>query len=349
MQSPCFMDLPVPPLSHGETNLHTVLRLGLKKGMFRTMASRATRPVSMREEVMADTGEIRSILVATGLGGESDAPIRMAGFLTERTAAELHLLHALELAALPARGSSEPPPNFRALVERTDQELDRQAEAALPEGIVPASTEVIIFVPHKAILNRALQVSADLIVLGAHRRRPNGDSLLGPTPDRVIRSAAAPCLIVPPIEPRPFRKVVAAIDIQMPASAALDLAQIWAARFGADIVEGAEVQVLYTAPTTGGEAELKTAIQREIDRSRERIGQEGAVSVYPVIRYGKPPANEIVRYLEEVDADLVVLGTRGFGALRRALIGSVASTVGRRAPCPVLLVPPVLWRGTERG
>lgn len=298
---------------------------------------------------MPDTGEIRSILVATGLGGESNAPIRMAGFLTERTGAELHLLHALELNALPPSSSSEPAPNFQALVERTDEELDRQAEKALPTGVVPRSTEVIIFVPHKAILNRALQVSADLIVLGAHRRRPIGDSILGPTPDRVIRSAAAPCLIVPPVEPRPFRRVVAAIDVQMPAATALDLAQIWAARFGAEETEGAEVHVLYTTPTTGRETELTAAVQSEIDRSRERIGPEGAVTAFPVIRYGKPPADEIIRYLEEVDADLVVLGTRGFGAIRRALIGSVASTVGRRAPCPVLLVPPVLWRGSERG
>jgi len=297
---------------------------------------------------MPDTGEISSILVATGLGGESDAPIRMAGFLAQRTGAELHLLHALELDALPPSSSSEPPPNFQALVERTDRELDRQAERALPAEVQPASTEVIIFVPHKAILNRALQVAADLIVLGAHRSRPNGDPLLGPTPDRVIRSAAAPCLIVPPVAPRPFRRVVAAIDVQMPASAALDLAQLWAARFGADGTDGAEVHVMYTTPAVGKEAELENAIRREIERSRERIGQDGPVRVYPVIRQGKSPAEEIVRYAEEIDADLVVLGTRGFGAIRRALIGSVASMVGRLAPCPVLLVPPVLWRGSER-
>lgn len=301
---------------------------------------------------MPISAEIRSILVATGLGSESDAPIRLAGLLAERTAAELHLVHALELQAVPAGGSEGATPSFRDLVERTGTELEQQAHRAVPEGVVPASAEVVIFVPHKAILNRALQVSADLIVLGAHRRRPTGDQILGPTPDRVIRSAAAPCLIVPEIEPRPFRTIVAPIDIQMPAAAALDLALTWAARFGAEGGGGVEVHALYTAPTEvapGGEAELETALRREIDRSRERIDVNGVTRIQPVIRYGKSPAEEILRYLQEVDADLVVLGTRGFGAIRRALIGSVASTVGRRAPCPVLLVPPVLWRGTERG
>lgn len=293
--------------------------------------------------------EIRSVLVATGLGGESNAPIRVAGFVAERTGAELHFLHALQLEAVPPAANDEPPPNFRALVERTEEALDRQVESALPEGIDPASTEVIIYVPHKAILNRALQVSADLIVLGAHRTRPNGDSILGPTPDRVIRSASVPCLIMPDTEPRPLRRVVAPIDVEMPATTALDLAQIWARRFGEEGGEGAEVDVLYTAPIAGGEVEVRAAIEGEIERSQERIGPDAGGRVRPVVRVGRPPADEIVRYLEEVDADLVVLGTRGFGAIRRALIGSVASTVGRRAPCPVLLVPPVLWRARRRG
>jgi nucleotide-binding universal stress UspA family protein len=38
-----------------------------------------------------------------------------------------------------------------------------------------------------------------------------------------------------------------------------------------------------------------------------------------------------------------VLATHGYGAVRRALIGSVASHVVRAAPCSVLLVPPALW------
>ncbi|HEU0078622.1 MAG TPA: universal stress protein [Longimicrobiaceae bacterium] len=41
----------------------------------------------------------------------------------------------------------------------------------------------------------------------------------------------------------------------------------------------------------------------------------------------------------------LVLDTHGHGALRRALVGSIASAVARGAGCPVLLVPPALWSG----
>jgi nucleotide-binding universal stress UspA family protein len=59
-----------------------------------------------------------------------------------------------------------------------------------------------------------------------------------------------------------------------------------------------------------------------------------------VVRSAAALAKAIIARARTVQADLVVLATRGQGALERALLGSVASGVARRARCPVLLVPP---------
>lgn len=56
-----------------------------------------------------------------------------------------------------------------------------------------------------------------------------------------------------------------------------------------------------------------------------------------VMRNGKP-SNEIVRYAQENDIDLIVMGTHGREGVARVMIGSVAEMVVRRAPCPVLTV-----------
>ena len=48
------------------------------------------------------------------------------------------------------------------------------------------------------------------------------------------------------------------------------------------------------------------------------------------------PAHALIRLAEEEAADLIVMGTHGRTGLMRALMGSVAETVVRRAPCPVL-------------
>jgi nucleotide-binding universal stress UspA family protein len=54
----------------------------------------------------------------------------------------------------------------------------------------------------------------------------------------------------------------------------------------------------------------------------------------------------IVHLAEEIDADLIVIGSRGFGGLKRALLGNVADSVVRHAHCPVLVVRPS--QGTSR-
>ena len=46
---------------------------------------------------------------------------------------------------------------------------------------------------------------------------------------------------------------------------------------------------------------------------------------------------EIVGLAEEVGADLIVVGSRGLGGFRRALMGSVSESVVRHAHCPVLV------------
>lgn len=50
------------------------------------------------------------------------------------------------------------------------------------------------------------------------------------------------------------------------------------------------------------------------------------------------PSSEIVRYAEKESVDLIVMGTRGRGKLKKALLGSTASGVVVNAPCTVMVV-----------
>ncbi len=50
------------------------------------------------------------------------------------------------------------------------------------------------------------------------------------------------------------------------------------------------------------------------------------------------PADQILKAAKDVNADLIVMGTHGSGGLTRLLMGSVAESVMRKAPCPVLTV-----------
>ena len=50
-------------------------------------------------------------------------------------------------------------------------------------------------------------------------------------------------------------------------------------------------------------------------------------------------AHALAAQAEQDDIDLLLLGSRGYGAVRRVLLGGVSRALTRIAPCPVLIVP----------
>jgi nucleotide-binding universal stress UspA family protein len=79
-----------------------------------------------------------------------------------------------------------------------------------------------------------------------------------------------------------------------------------------------------------------TASQR-LEEQVHKIQEAGGQISQAHAKFGRPDA-EIVHLAEELDAGIVVVGSRGEGGLRRALLGSVSDSVVRHAHCPVLVV-----------
>jgi nucleotide-binding universal stress UspA family protein len=66
-------------------------------------------------------------------------------------------------------------------------------------------------------------------------------------------------------------------------------------------------------------------------------GQTAGVTSYTRLLRGDP-TDEIVAYADTIDADLIVVGSRGHGTLASALLGSVSRGILREARRPVLVV-----------
>jgi nucleotide-binding universal stress UspA family protein len=81
-------------------------------------------------------------------------------------------------------------------------------------------------------------------------------------------------------------------------------------------------------------------MSRELLRKQTwRVKAAGGTVAGAHLRMGEV-ALEIVALAEELGADLIVMGSRGLGGVRRALMGSVSDSVVRHAHCPVLVVRP---------
>jgi nucleotide-binding universal stress UspA family protein len=115
---------------------------------------------------------------------------------------------------------------------------------------------------------------------------------------------------------------------------------------------GSEVHLVYVLPTPaqlighhlysdeiresligGAERDAETFLKEQA----EKVGSDGGKVADTHLRSGDPD-KEILRAAEALGVGLIVIGSRGLGAVSRALMGSVSDSVVRHAHCPVLVV-----------
>lgn len=305
------------------------------------------------KEATVFSSAIRSILVASDLSDGSDTVVRSAARIAAAAGAALHVLHAYDFEVPDLGGAQEQlDTRFLSGYDRTVRGLEEQVRRTVPPTSKVGSQNVVMFVAHKAILMVAEEVSADLIVVGPHAAR-TADRLLGSTAERVVRAAPIPVLVIRDEMSLPLTSVVAPVDISEPARGALDRAVLWTIALGtAEAGGAAQLHMLHVIPRIYDVAKVPLVDERNInvelnqegERARAQAAGAAGLAMVSTIRWGEEPDDEILRFARDVKADLLVIGTRGRGTVARVLLGSVASSVVRHAPCPVLLVPPAIWR-----
>lgn len=133
------------------------------------------------------------------------------------------------------------------------------------------------------------------------------------------------------------RTILYPTDLSADAVMAFRLAAALARDYAARLV----VLSVYPPPLTGAEAVDRTRPDGVADallaQLRRLTPDDPAVRVEYRVAEGRP-ADVILAAADDTRADLIVMGTHGRTGLRRAVVGSVAEEVARRAACPVATV-----------
>ena len=124
-------------------------------------------------------------------------------------------------------------------------------------------------------------------------------------------------------------------DAALAAQSAIELCE----RTGSElhVVHVGEYLPTFYAQTEEEPAQLRADAQRLLEEQLERIRAAGGQAAQAHLLLGRP-AEQIVNLSEEIGAGVVVVGSRGLSALRRAVLGSVSESVVRHAHCPVFVV-----------
>jgi universal stress protein E len=288
---------------------------------------------------------IRSVLVATDLSPESDQVVREAATLAEHVGAQLHSVHAANILGRAASGLPLDVIRLEGLVGDARDALRSQIDRVLPRGMEMTSASVDYKGAAPAILEKAREVDADLIVMGPHSAWVPASDRVGTTAQRVVEKATVPCMVVKRPLVMPPRRVLLPVGESDIRVGALGPVTRWLCGLHPS---GGPVAVI--GPTTELWAlhVIESPLRwREISESFAEairdIGPDSPVQSRRRLAWSRDPASEIVHRAEQGAVDLVVLGVRGHGALVRFLVGSVSSAVLRRTDRSVLLFPPRLY------
>ena len=293
------------------------------------------------------------VLLATDGSEESELASRAAVELCETTGPELHVVHVGP--AVRHVGDMGPvfldPQAEQAAQERLDEQSQEQLDAEVKKvgelGARAAGTHLRAGDPADLIVRLAEDLGARMIIMGSRGRGGVRRALMGSVSEDVVRHAHCPVLVVRRDGGHTLfpARIVVAVDGSRESDAA--------ARIAAELSEpaGSELYVVHAGPTAhlpyqypylaenveSFYEQAKEEARKFLEGQAEKIRAETDAPVHTSLRIGSPE-KEIVELADEVDAGLVVLGSRGLGGIRRAMMGGVSDSVVRHARCPVLVV-----------
>jgi nucleotide-binding universal stress UspA family protein len=199
-----------------------------------------------------------------------------------------------------------------------------------------------------AIAEQARRLPADLIVLGTHGRSGFSRLALGSITEKVIRIAPCAVLTVPPRAPDAvprsidvYQRIVCPVDFSACSRRALEhaLSLARAAHARITVAHIIDIPPDAAAPERPDLEPFRAFYFQQAHRCMDELlgPVRGANAIDELLLAGKPH-REILRLAAEQQADAIVMGVQGRGAVDRMLFGSVTAQIVRHAICPVLTV-----------
>ncbi|KPH66392.1 MULTISPECIES: universal stress protein [Novosphingobium] len=254
-----------------------------------------------------------SIIAASDLSARSDRAIDRAFALGRDLGLQVKVVHVLK-----AEGDARLPP--RALDQEVRDTLPEQSEGAeifLPVGSPPAT-----------IARVAEEQGAALIVVGVARFNHVTDYALGTAVDYLVHHARAPVLVVKQRLRRPYARILAPSDFSENSKAAILAAARLFPKARIDVVHAFHVafEGWGVSAHVRDETEVEARAQMDAFLADPRFAEFGTSRLEGWISYGEPEGC-IDRAINEQTPDLVVLAAHGESGFRKAVIGSLSSSL----------------------
>lgn len=282
---------------------------------------------------------MQNILAATDFSERSERAIRRATMLAEQVGATLSVVHVVD--------DDQPRRIVDSRSRLASELLDERAAQLKDASGVACKTIVALGDPFAGIVETATEQSADLVVIGSHRRQTLRDMFVGTTAERTIRSTACPILMVNRAPAAPYRTTLLTTDLSEDSRAVIErfAALPIATQNRTSIVHVYDVPALHLTMSSSISQDEKqyyiANARKKALRSLQAFLSTRDFRIARTIarRDASTPANEILAAAEDEEAELIVVGRSAKSSLVKLFIGSVAEDTLRRSEIDVLTVP----------
>jgi len=280
--------------------------------------------------------ELKKVLAATDGSEHGAAALVTAAAIAKRANAALEVVSVLEVLLLPVGVEAQEYESEFA------GELREKVEGQMKEaGVAGAPLHLRSGLAPPLITEQAADSDASLLVVGAHPKPAVARFLVGSTAERVIRMAHRPVLVATAERADPFKRILAAVDLSRHSipvlEAAAGIAQSDRAELRALYVEDRLTPMLLEAALFD-EREARHHTTKQFADTVNRVSLPSEVMLSRELREGHA-GHEILDEAGDWNADLIVMGTHGFGFFNRMLLGSTSTYVLRHGHRATLIVP----------
>lgn len=280
---------------------------------------------------------LRRVVVGIDFLAAGDAAARWAARHLA-PGAELVLVHSVVIPEPPSVLRGRFPPREVLLETARRGAALRLSELSRELGASAVRLEIREGNPAEQLAAVAAELGADLVVVGAHGKRPGLWDRLGSTAEAVARTSRVPVLLAAgALSGPPRRLLVPARDGRV-----LDRVAAWTRLLGERF--DAKIVVLHVeAEAPGRVPSLSDVVARADENDAAPAHWRPVACCFDAARVFADaacgdPAQVIRSEAERFDSDLIVLSTGAPHAVRRAVLGDPVGTLLRGAPCCVLVV-----------
>lgn len=234
--------------------------------------------------------------------------------------------------------------------QKTAKQAAEKIQAVFPHWAI--KTEGCVDSPAWAIVKKAGEWKADLVVVGSHNQTKVTKFFLGSVAQKVVTEAACPVRIVrsEPEETDSPVRIVIGVDGSPDSELAVNSVaeRLWKKGSAAHLITVVDTRMstAVVAPNSPAGKWIKKQDRMEQDwirRMSETFEKKlkAAGLVVSTLVKGGDPKRLIVEEAEKWGADCIFVGARGLNMIERFFIGSVSGAVVARAHCSVEVVRPM--------